>query len=48
MAFDFYESEFEKMVPNIHATAFLTKPVTIAQLETQLNELLDSHEKVIQ
>ena len=47
-AFDFYESEFEKMFPNIRAAAFLTKPVTIEQLETQLNGLLDGHDKVIQ
>jgi len=39
-AFEVYRNEFERMFPELHATAFFRKPISIAALAAQLNELL--------
>ena len=46
-AFDVYKREFEKMFPDIHVKAFLKKPMTIAELTTKLDEILDGHENPV-
>jgi two-component system catabolic regulation response regulator CreB/two-component system response regulator ChvI len=40
-AFDLYEKECEKMFPDIKVKAFFRKPVSIGEMTTRLNALLE-------
>lgn len=40
-AFEIYHEEFKKIFPNIEARPFITKPVSIAALVTQINSAIN-------
>ena len=39
-AFDLFQSEFEKMFPDIKVKTFFRKPISIAEMTTSLDALL--------
>lgn len=42
-AFEIYYEEFKKIFPNIEARPFITKPVSIAALVSQINSAINVH-----
>ncbi len=40
-AFDVYKGEFDKVFPDVNVKAFLKKPMTISELASRLNSILE-------